>query len=102
MIFVRAPETFGWKQLCSHLVGIGRIIADEVPSMYDAMPYDISGSALSVNQQKIFDRITQITNLNNHHWVLGGAGTGKSFLLQVFRRSWILGGEIGTNESCSI
>lgn len=47
---------------------------------------NVSELPLSPNQQQVFNSITyRITELNdNAHWILGGAGTGKSFLLAKF------------------
>lgn len=43
------------------------IVADEVPGAQDVGGYDVSGSALSISQQRIFDQIThQIVDLNDN------------------------------------
>lgn len=79
-------RVISWRELYKYLVSCGLIqhglaVADVVESVFD-----VSNLPLSKSQQCIFDEIVyKITALNdNMHWVLGGAGTGKSFLLAKF------------------
>ncbi|KAK4520015.1 Glutamate--tRNA ligase mitochondrial [Mucor velutinosus] len=82
-------RVFSWHDLYQHLVQndllrVTTIIPDDI------VEYNIHVATipLAPAQQTIFNSIIhQIQHLNsNMHWILGGAGTGKSFLLRKFSK----------------
>jgi len=79
-------EYSSWKDLYRFLVDRGIIEGLEVFEDSLFSTFNVSGSALSESQQQIFDSIVyKTTHLSdNAHWIMGGAGTGKSFLLAKF------------------
>lgn len=81
---------YSWREFYKRLVSDGRIQYDDiVPQVYSEFIFDKSNNlSLLEHQQRVFDIIIhKIMNLNdNLHWIFGGEGTGKSFLLSKFSK----------------
>lgn len=69
-----------WEQLNDYLVSRG-LLTVLTQAASAEMERDIMYDAtMSANQKAIFDQILQRISLNNNmHWIMGSAGTGKSF-----------------------
>lgn len=76
-----------WRGFYRYLSSSGMLQLDvDVPEESLYTTYSVSAMPMSDSQQRIFDTVTyKIKQLNdNLHWIVGGAGTGKSFLLAKF------------------